>query len=202
MEKSVLLLCHGRNHQQDPSRMNMRWDVLDHDAMQRSVQVDRNKAAKPDICLDLCKASDLNKLSGPWSMIVSMNCVAKVHDVVVGQTGPRVQFWKWVAKSLMPGGTFLGSVSTFGLRSYLCQDNSRHQDTAWAMETWNCASTNAEPPSAAQIKALTKYADMYRKRVVEITDGRLRIVTDVGRHLRKHYKQTLPVALVFRKILI
>ena len=42
------------------------------------------------------------------------------------------------------------------------------------------------------IKTLTKYADMYRKRVVEITDGRLRIVRDVGHHLRKHYEQTPP----------
>lgn len=182
--------------------MNIPWDLLDQEMVQRTVQVDKRQAANPDMSLDLSKASDLRRLTGPYSMIISMNCVAKVHDVVEGRTGPRVKFWKWVAASLTVGGTFWGTVSTFGLRSYILQDETRHADTDWAMESWNSASTATKPPSAAQFKALSQYADMYRKRVAEITHGRLRAVsvTEVRHHLRKQYKQILPVALVFRKI--
>lgn len=204
MKRDVLLLCHGRSHEQDPRKMNIHWDILDHETMQRSVQVDKRLAANPDISLDLGKASDLRRLTGPYSMIICMNCVATVHDVVQGRTGPRVSFWKWVAASLTNGGTFWGTVSTFGLRSYILQDETRHPDTDWAVETWTSASTNSEPPSASQFKALTKYVDMYKNRVTEITGGRLRAVPvhEVVQHSRAGHKVMLPIALVFCKISI
>lgn len=203
MSNQVLLLGHGRNHCQCPETMNFRFrDVLlrKEDLMQNSVQVDWNTAVSPDICLDL--QNELYRLPGPYQMVICVNCTANIHDVVVGNTGPRESFWQWVAASLQSGGTFWGTVSTFGLQSFIKHDASASPDVYWALTPWEHAETCAEPPSAKQKKALKKYSEMYRQEVVKITGGNLQPtpVIQIKTHLAARFQHDLPLALVFTKI--